>query len=106
MVAAVDRDVAPRSAEALADRGIMVDVREADELVADGRVEGAEHIPLGELSARAAELPSDRPVVLICRSGVRSAMAADALRASGFEAYSVDGGILAWGRDGLPIVNT
>ena len=106
MVAAVDRDVDPRSAEALAERGIMVDVREADELVADGRVEGAEHIPLGELSERAAELPADRPVVLICRSGVRSAMAADALRASGFEAYSVDGGILAWGRDGLPIVNT
>ncbi len=94
------RDVDPRAAQALGAR--IVDVREAAELEEDGRVPGAVHIPLGSLSERAAELAGE-PVVLICRSGVRSAMAADALRASGFEAYSVDGGILAWERDGLPV---
>ena len=97
----MERDIQPRAAEALGAR--IVDVREQAELDEDGRIEGAVHIPLGDLSGRASELAGE-PVVLICRSGTRSAMAADALRASGFEAYSVDGGILAWERDGLPVV--
>jgi rhodanese-related sulfurtransferase len=96
----VTRDVEPRAAQALGAR--IVDVREPAELDEDGRVPGAVHIPLGDLSQRAPELAGE-PVVLICRSGVRSAMAADALRASGFEAYSVDGGILAWEAAGLPV---
>ncbi|MDQ3739829.1 MAG: rhodanese-like domain-containing protein, partial [Actinomycetota bacterium] len=74
----------------------------ADELVADGRVPGAEHVPLATLPERAPDLAGER-VLLICRSGVRSALAADALRASGFDAASVDGGILRWERDGLPV---
>ena len=100
----MSRDVDPRAAAALiAEGALAVDVREAAELREDGRLEGAEHVPLGELAARAGKLPADRPLVLICRSGTRSAMAADALRASGYEAYSVDGGILAWEREGLPL---
>ena len=79
-----------------------MDVREADELEADGRFPDAVHIPLGDLSQRAGELRGER-LVIACRSGARSAMAADALRASGFEAYNVDGGILRWERDGLPV---
>lgn len=99
----MERDVTPRAAEALVREGAtLVDVREASELADDGRIPGAVHIPLGELSQRAAELEGER-VVLVCRSGTRSAMAADALRASGWEAQSVDGGILAWERDGLPV---
>ena len=99
----MERDIQPHAADALVRAGArLVDVREADELQADGLIAGALHVPLGELSERAAEL-SGEPVVLVCRSGVRSAMAADALRASGFEAYSVDGGILAWEREGLPV---
>ena len=99
----MERDIQPRAAEALVAEGArLVDVREADELVEDGRVEGALHVPLATLAERAEELTGER-VVLICRSGARSAMAADALRASGFEAYNVDGGILAWERDGLPV---
>ena len=94
------RDLAPRAAQELGAR--IVDVREPAELDEDGRVPGAAHIPLGQLSERAAELAGE-PVVLICRSGTRSAMAADALRASGYEAYSVDGGIIAWEAAGLPV---
>ncbi len=100
----MERDVDPRSAQALAAEGaLVVDVREATELETDGRLAGAHHIPLGELSERAGELPSDRPLVMLCRSGARSGLAADALRASGYEAYNLAGGILAWERDGLPV---
>ncbi|HEX2086463.1 MAG TPA: rhodanese-like domain-containing protein [Solirubrobacteraceae bacterium] len=99
----MERDVSPRAAEALVREGArLVDVREADELVADGRIPGAEHVPLGTLAERAGDLAGET-VVFVCRSGARSGMAADALRASGFEAYNVDGGILAWERDGLPV---
>jgi rhodanese-related sulfurtransferase len=100
----VSREVEPRAAAALiAEGALAVDVRDAAELEEDGYLEGAQHVPLVELSARAGELPAGRPLVLICRSGTRSAMAAAALHASGFEAYSVGGGILAWQRDGLPV---
>jgi rhodanese-related sulfurtransferase len=99
----VERDVSPRAAEALVAEGArLVDVREADELDSDGRIAGALHVPLGELSQRAADLEGER-LVLVCRSGARSGMAADALRASGWEAFNIDGGILAWERDGLPV---
>ncbi len=92
----MERDITPRVAEALVAGGArLVDVREAEELESDGRIEGALHVPLATLAERAGELQG-RKVVLFCRSGVRSALAADALRASGFDAYSVEGGILAW----------
>ena len=99
----MERDVSPHAAEALVAEGArLVDVREAEELETDGRIAGAEHIPLGTLSDRAGELAGER-VVLFCRSGARSAMAADALRASGFAAHNLEGGILRWERDGLPV---
>jgi rhodanese-related sulfurtransferase len=98
------RDLPPRDADAFISEGALaVDVREPAELEEDGRIDGALHIPLGSLSERAGELPRDRPLLMVCRSGVRSAMAADALQASGFEAHNLDGGILAWERDGLPV---
>ena len=97
------RDVSPHEGAALVEQGaVLVDVREADELEQDGRIAGATHVPLGQLSEHAAEL-AGRRVVLVCRSGTRSALAADALIASGFEAHSIDGGILAWERQGLPV---
>ena len=100
----MERDIEPRAAEALVNEGaLLVDVREAVELEEEGRFPGARHVPLGELSQRAGELPADLPLVFACRTGARSAMAADAFRASGREAYNLDGGIQAWERDGLPV---
>ncbi|HEV2814809.1 MAG TPA: rhodanese-like domain-containing protein [Solirubrobacteraceae bacterium] len=100
----MERDIEPRAADALVRQGALaVDVREPAELVEDGRIEGALHVPLGDLAQRAEELPRDRTLVMICRSGTRSAMATEALRASGYDAYNVDGGILRWERDGLPV---
>jgi rhodanese-related sulfurtransferase len=81
----------------------IVDVREDGEW-AHSRIPGdVRHIPLGELSGRAGEISGDKPVVFQCRSGVRSLMAAQAFRAAGHEAYSLQGGLLAWDGEGLPI---
>jgi rhodanese-related sulfurtransferase len=100
----VERDLDPRAAEALVrERAVLVDVREPQELEEDGRVPGATHIPFTTFTERAGELPEERALVVICRSGNRSAMVAEALRASGREAYNVAGGILAWEASGLSV---
>jgi rhodanese-related sulfurtransferase len=81
----------------------MVDVREPSEWEA-GRIAGdVRHIPLAELAAQASTIDRDKPVVFQCRVGARSLMAAQALRASGYEAYSLAGGLLAWDAAGLPL---
>ena len=80
----------------------LVDVREQYEWD-EGRIAGARHIELERLAGRAEELPRDRPIVFQCRLGARSAMATEAFRAAGFEAYNMTGGILAWVDGGLPI---
>lgn len=82
---------------------LVIDVREQaewDHSHIDGDVR---HIPLSRLQAAAATVPSDKPIVFQCRVGGRSTMAAQAFRASGFEAYSLAGGLLAWDAEGLPI---
>jgi rhodanese-related sulfurtransferase len=58
---------------------------------------------LVKLSAAAEDFDRDRPVVFYCRVGARSAMAAQAFRASGFEAYSMQGGLVRWAREGRPL---
>ncbi len=82
---------------------VLLDVREPAEWEA-GHVPGALFIPMGELGARIGELPSDGEVVVMCRSGHRSAMATRALREVGISATNFDGGILAWAADGGPVV--
>jgi hydroxyacylglutathione hydrolase/adenylyltransferase/sulfurtransferase len=81
----------------------IVDVREPAEWDA-GRIPGdVRHIPLADLAAQAPTIDKDKPVVFQCRAGARSLMAAQALRASGYEAYSLAGGLLAWHESGLPL---
>jgi rhodanese-related sulfurtransferase len=80
----------------------LVDVREPYEFDA-GRIAGARHVELGQLAARAAELQTTRPIVFYCRLGARSAMAADAFRRAGYDAWSMAGGLEAWAREGLPL---
>jgi rhodanese-related sulfurtransferase len=82
---------------------LLVDVREAWEW-ALGRVAVARHIPLDELRRRAGELPRDRKVVVVCRSGHRSARATRVLRSAGVDAVNLDGGLRAWSAAGLPLV--
>src|SRR3989449_5820824 len=79
----------------------LLDVREQDEWDA-GHIEGAQHIPLGQLGQRLADVPRDRSVVAVCRSGSRSDRAAKGLRASGYQAENLDGGGTPWSRRGPP----
>ncbi|MDQ3587681.1 MAG: rhodanese-like domain-containing protein [Actinomycetota bacterium] len=79
----------------------MVDVRRDDEWAA-GHVEGAEHVPLDQLGARAGDL-GERPIVFYCAVGERSLMAAQALSGAGRDAVSLAGGIGAWEAAGLPV---
>ena len=81
----------------------LVDVREDDEWSA-GHIDGAKHIPLGELPGRLDELDRDRIVVTVCRSGGRATKAADVLRESGRTAEVMTGGITSWAEAGLPVV--
>jgi rhodanese-related sulfurtransferase len=80
----------------------LVDVRAAHEWEA-GRVEGAVHIPLAELSGRVGELDKGRPVVVYCLGDNRAEMAAEALAGAGFDASPMAGGIRAWEEAGLPL---
>ncbi len=73
----------------------LVDVREPYEREA-GYIAGSRHIELTKLPSEAATLDAARPVVFYCRVGGRSTMAAQALRAAGVEAYSMDGGLVRW----------
>ena len=84
------------------DRPVVLDVREDWEWEA-GHIAESVHIPLGELGARIGELAGDRPIVVVCRSGVRSQMAADAMAEAGWDTANLAGGLLAWHAAGLPL---
>lgn len=96
-------DVTVTEAHERRDEVLLLDVREPGEWRA-GHVEGAVHVPMGQLGARLDELGSDRPIVCICRSGGRSAAVANALREAGYDAANMLGGMQAWAHAGLPYV--
>jgi len=81
----------------------IVDCREQAEHDAT-RIEGVPLIPMSEFLARVDELPTDRPLAIICRSGARSGQVADYLTATGEhgQVANVEGGILAWAVEDLP----
>jgi len=97
------REISPDEAQKLIEDGAqLVDVR-ADHEWEAGRIAGAKHLPLAELAQRTAELDPARPVVLYCRGGTRSTMAADALTAAGFDAAKLSEGIVGWNEADLPL---
>jgi rhodanese-related sulfurtransferase len=77
----------------------LIDVRETHEYEA-GHIDRARHLELTELTARAGTVERERPVVFYCRVGTRSEMAAQAFRASGFDAYTMTGGLVRWAEEG------
>jgi rhodanese-related sulfurtransferase len=97
-------ELTPREvAELIGDGGAqLIDVREPYEHDA-GRIAGDLHIELERLTAEAGAIDRERPVVFYCRSGSRSALAAQAFGASGYSAHNLTGGLKAWVKDGLPI---
>lgn len=98
------QDVHDVAAAAVPDDGWLLDVRELDEWVA-GHAPHAKHIPLGELGQRAAEVPQDELVYVICRGGHRSARAAQALNGVGWRAVNVAGGMRDWAAAGRAMVS-
>jgi rhodanese-related sulfurtransferase len=82
----------------------LLDVREDDEWAA-GHAPDAVHIPMGALNERAAEIPQDREVYVICRSGARSAYASQALAGAGWKVINVGDGMTGWAVAGRPMVS-
>jgi len=87
------------------DDALMLDVREDKEYV-EGHILDSMHIPLGKLAERLDELAKlrEKPIIVSCRSGHRSATACARLRKEGFTTvYNLKGGVLAWQNAGLPL---
>ena len=80
----------------------LLDVREPGEWAA-GHIPGALHIPLGELNQRYPEIGQERELYVICRSGARSARAAQALAGAGWDARNVSDGMQGWHAAGRPM---
>lgn len=99
-------EVDPRWLEEHAAEVHIVDVREPDELTGElGSIANVTAIPLGQLAARAATLPTDKPTVCVCRSGSRSAQAANILTKAGVkDVANLAGGMLRWRALGLRVV--
>ncbi|HEY3328829.1 MAG TPA: rhodanese-like domain-containing protein [Capsulimonadaceae bacterium] len=98
----LDTDVISASKALEGGNAVLVDVRSPGEY-AGGHAVGAISMPLDHVTTRAAELPKDRPVYVICQSGGRSQQAATALRSMGYEnVTNVTGGTSAWKAAGLP----
>ncbi|TCV82539.1 rhodanese-like domain-containing protein [Sulfurirhabdus autotrophica] len=82
---------------------LLIDVR-TDAEVARGMIEGAKHIPLHLLPLKANELNAGVPTIFYCQSGARSAQACAFMSSKGHDdVYNLQGGILAWMRDGMPL---
>ncbi|RME98670.1 MAG: rhodanese-like domain-containing protein [Chloroflexi bacterium] len=82
---------------------LLVDVRSPEEYQTDGHIEGSRLLPLPMLLQRMDELPKDKPIVCVCRSGNRSQVACEQLAAFGFtDLTNLAGGMIDWRRNGLP----
>ena len=82
----------------------VLDVREDDEWV-HGHVEGATHIPMGQVPARLDDVPEADPLYVVCRGGGRSARVAAWLNQNGYDAVNVAGGMGDWEAAGKPMVS-
>ncbi len=105
-VQGLPREISVSEAASMRDAGAFIlDVREPDEWN-DSHIPGATLIPLGELASRVNEVPQDQEVVVVCRSGNRSAQGRDILLSAGFEnVTSMAGGINQWKTAGLETVS-
>lgn len=101
----IDPDNLPRTVNAtqaiqlVGDGAALIDVREKSEWNS-GHAAEATHIPLGVIQGSTARVPKNRPVLVVCASGMRSQQAANILRSAGFNASSVSGGMRAWQNHG------
>ena len=97
--ASVEISVADLAARRDAGEVQVVDVR-TDEEWAEERLADSRHVNLNDLTSEAESIDRERAVVFVCSGGNRSAMAAEAFRLSGYDAYSLEGGLAAWSDQG------
>jgi len=104
--AAYPREISVEQAAAERDSGAFIlDVRQPEEWN-EFHIPGSTLIPLGELAARVDELPRDQEIVVVCRSGNRSAQGRDILLDAGFtQVTSMAGGVTQWRAAGYPTVS-
>ena len=105
--AAVARNLSPQEASAMiGQRGdlFLLDVRTPGEY-RQTRLQGAHLIPIDQFVKRLAEVPRDRPVLVYCAVGSRSAQVVNYLARQGYpEIYNLYGGLYAWAQQGLPVL--
>jgi rhodanese-related sulfurtransferase len=104
-IASLPRDVDVQTAAALREQPdvVILDVREQNEWD-EGHIPGAVFMPMGEVPSRLSEIPTDKTVIVQCRSGNRSDQVTDYLRNQGFtNVHNMSGGINAWQSAGLPV---
>jgi len=87
----------------VADGALLLDVREPDEWGA-GHASGAAFMPMGQVQDHLDELPHDRRIVVICRSGGRSAAVTQALVGADYDCVNLAGGMRAWAAEGYDVV--
>ena len=96
-------DVTTTAAVKELDNVLVLDVREQWEYD-EGHIPGVTLIPMGEVANRLSEIPTDKEVIVTCRSGNRSGQITDFLRQQGYDnIHNMSGGILAWQEAGLPV---
>ncbi|MEP6841924.1 MAG: rhodanese-like domain-containing protein [Pseudolysinimonas sp.] len=94
--------VTPTEFTALGAGAVLIDVREPDE-VASASMPAAINIPMSSFGEHLDELP-EGTLYLVCRSGARSARVAAALEQQGYDVVNVEGGIVQWEQEGLPVL--
>jgi rhodanese-related sulfurtransferase len=101
--AAAELEAARTGGDASPGRPLLVDVREHDEFATE-RIAGAALLPISELRDRHRDLPTDRPLLVLCQAGARSQSATMFLLQSGWtDVRNVEGGVNAWKQAGLPV---
>ena len=95
------KSVTPTEFAALGDGAVLIDVREPDE-VAEASMPGAVNMPMSTLGDHLDELP-EGTIYLVCRSGNRSGRVVQALEQQGYDVVNVEGGIIQWEQEGLPV---
>jgi rhodanese-related sulfurtransferase len=99
----VNIHLSPQEAAELIEAGAdQIDVRRDYEWDA-GHLANSRHVEVNELTAHADSIPRDRPVLFYCRTGNRSGMAAEAFRQAGYDAFHIDGGLVAWVEAGMAL---
>ena len=102
------QDVPPEEVHKHLDQLVLIDVRQPKEYTGElGHIKGSQLLTLDSLPQRIQELPKNKPIVFVCRSGGRSARASAFALEQGFSTiYNLFGGMLLWTEKNFPVVKS